>query len=43
MDIFIDLNIYTNMNLLKLHALCHYAHSIRNYGTIDNYNMEYTE
>ena len=43
MEVFIDLGIHTNMNLLKLHALHHYTYSIKNFGTIGNYNTEYTE
>ena len=31
------------MNLPKLHALSNYAYSIKNFGTIENYNTEYTE
>lgn len=43
MDVFVDLGVCTNMNLPKLHSLRHYVDAIKNYGTIDNYNTEYTE
>ena len=43
MDVFVDIGIRTNMNLPKLHSLSHYIHSIKNFGTIENYNTEYTE
>ncbi|KAG2362202.1 hypothetical protein BDR07DRAFT_1451275 [Suillus spraguei] len=42
-DIFLDLGICSNFNLLKLHGFRHYAHMIKMYGTTDNYNTEYTE
>ena len=43
MDVFVDLGIRANMNLLKLHSLSHYTHSIKNFGMIENYNTKYTE
>ncbi|KAF9777395.1 hypothetical protein BJ322DRAFT_1102350 [Thelephora terrestris] len=41
--IFIELGIRNNFNLPKLHSLLHYVHSIKTFGTTDNYNTEYTE
>ncbi|KAF9789138.1 hypothetical protein BJ322DRAFT_1105021 [Thelephora terrestris] len=41
--IFIELGIQNNFNLPKLHSLLHYVHSIKTFGTTDNYNTEYTE
>ena len=41
--IFIELGIRDNFNLPKLHSLLHYVHSIKTFGTTDNYNTEYTE
>ncbi|KAG2124273.1 hypothetical protein BD769DRAFT_1628794 [Suillus cothurnatus] len=42
-DIFIDLSIRNSFNLPKLHFTAHYAHMIRMFSTMDNYNTEYTE
>ncbi|KAG2046998.1 hypothetical protein BDR06DRAFT_985351 [Suillus hirtellus] len=42
-DIFIDLGIRNSFNLPKLHFTAHYVHTIQMYGTMDNYNTEYTE
>ncbi|KAH7902826.1 hypothetical protein BJ138DRAFT_1121048 [Hygrophoropsis aurantiaca] len=42
-SIFIDLGIRTSFNLPKLHSLRHYINMIREFGTTDNYNTEYTE
>ena len=42
-DVFEELGIRENFNIPKLHSMQHYAESIRNYGTTDNYNTEYTE
>jgi hypothetical protein len=42
-SVFVDLGARTHFNIPKLHALLHYVRSIRNFGTIDNYNTEYTE
>ncbi|KAG1854255.1 hypothetical protein F4604DRAFT_1883347 [Suillus subluteus] len=41
-EIFVDLGIRANFNLLKLHFFRHYVHMIKLYGTTDNYNTEYT-
>ncbi|KAG1733447.1 hypothetical protein EDB19DRAFT_2001708 [Suillus lakei] len=42
-DIFVDLGIRSNFNLPKLHAARHYPAMIMMFGTMDNYNTEYTE
>ncbi|KAJ3766648.1 hypothetical protein FB446DRAFT_782123 [Lentinula raphanica] len=42
-NVFIELKVCANFNLLKLHFLCHYVHAIKYYGTTDNYNTETTE
>ncbi|KAG1748822.1 uncharacterized protein EDB91DRAFT_1235446 [Suillus paluster] len=42
-DIFIQLGVRNNFNLPKLHATRHYHLMITLFGTIDNYNTEYTE
>lgn len=42
-SIFIDLGIRDNFNIPKLHNISHYSLSIQLFGTIDNYNTEYTE
>jgi hypothetical protein len=42
-SVFVDLGARTHFNIPKLHALLHYVHSIQTFGTIDNYNTEYTE
>ncbi|KAF7974189.1 hypothetical protein HWV62_13231 [Athelia sp. TMB] len=41
--IFIDLGVRNNFNIPKLHFAQHYFESIRDFGTSDNYNTEYTE
>ncbi|KAG6905715.1 hypothetical protein DXG01_001152 [Tephrocybe rancida] len=42
-DIFFDIGVQTNMNLLKLHSLSHYVMYIKLYDMTDNYSTEYTE
>ncbi|KAG1746413.1 hypothetical protein EDB19DRAFT_1952622 [Suillus lakei] len=42
-QIFVDLSIQNHFNFPKLHATRHYISMIRLYGTMDNYNTEYTE
>jgi len=42
-EIFEELEIRDSFNIPKFHSMQHYAESIRNYGTTDNYNTEYTE
>jgi len=42
-DVFEELGIRDGFNIPKLHSMQHYAELIRNYGTTDNYNTEYTE
>jgi hypothetical protein len=41
--VFKELGIRDNFNIPKFHSMQHYVMSIRNYGTTDNYNTEYTE
>lgn len=41
--IFVTLGIRDHFNLPKLHFTQHYAHSIKLFGTTDNFNTEYTE
>lgn len=41
--IFINLGIWNNFNLPKLHAAQHYPLMITLFGTTNNYNTEYTE
>ncbi|KAG1738098.1 uncharacterized protein EDB91DRAFT_1082859 [Suillus paluster] len=41
--IFVDLGIRSSFNLPKLHSFRHYLTMIRMFGTMDNYNTEYTE
>lgn len=41
--IFVDLGIRDAFNLPKLHFARHYVHYIKLYGTLDNFNTEYTE
>ncbi|KDQ20398.1 hypothetical protein BOTBODRAFT_100224 [Botryobasidium botryosum FD-172 SS1] len=41
--IFIQLGIRDNFDLPKLHFLKHYLLAIKIFGTLDNYNTEYTE
>lgn len=40
---FVNIGVRDNLNLPKLHALCHYVESIENFGTTDNYNTEMFE
>jgi hypothetical protein len=42
-DIFVDLGIYNDFHILKLHFLDHYIMYIELYGMVDNCNTEYTE
>ena len=42
-SIFIDLGIRSNFNIPKLHSMGHYRHFIERFGTLDNFNTEYTE
>lgn len=42
-DIFIDLGLRDSFNLPKLHFAQHYIDYIKLYGTLDNFNTEYTE
>jgi hypothetical protein len=41
--IFIDLGIWNNFNLPKLHFAKHYALKIKHFGSADNFNTKYTE
>ena len=41
--IFEELGIRDSFNIPKFHSMQHYVESIRNFGTTDNYNTEYTE
>jgi hypothetical protein len=42
-NIFIDLGLRESFNLPKLHFTSHYVEYIKLYGTLDNFNTEYTE
>ena len=42
-EIFVDLGIRENFNFPKLHACLHYERSIKLFGTLDNYDTQYTE
>jgi len=42
-EVFEELGIHDGFNIPKIHSMQHYTESIRNYGTTDNYNTEYTE
>lgn len=42
-NILVDLGIRDNFNIPKLHNISHYPLFIRLFGTLDNYNTEYTE
>ena len=42
-SIFVDLGIRENFNIPKLHSCCHYASSIKLFGTTDNYSTQFTE
>ena len=42
-EIFVDLGICENFNFPKLHACLHYKRSIKLFGTLDNYDTQYTE
>ena len=39
-EVFLNLGVWENFNLPKLHSLSYYASSIRLFGTTDNYNTE---
>jgi len=41
--VFLDLGVWKNFNLPKLHSLTHYASSIELFGIADNYNTEQSE
>jgi len=41
--VFVDLSIWEDFNIPKLHGLVHYALSIHLFGTTDNYNTEQSE
>jgi len=41
-DVFADVS-PSSLRFPKMHALTHYIHFIRRYGTLDNFDMEYTE
>ncbi|TBU38583.1 hypothetical protein BD309DRAFT_994361 [Dichomitus squalens] len=41
--IFVDLRIRTHFDLPKLHSLNHYRRSIELFGTMDNYDTQYSE
>jgi hypothetical protein len=41
--VFVDLEIRKDFQLPKLEGLDHYITSIRDFGTLDNCNIEYTE
>jgi len=42
-DIFVSLGIGKHFNIPKLHNSSHYYELIQLYGTVDNFNTEYTE
>jgi hypothetical protein len=42
-EIFVDLGIRNGFNIPKLHFARHYVDHIKLYGTLDNFNTEYTE
>ncbi|KIK39908.1 hypothetical protein CY34DRAFT_88318, partial [Suillus luteus UH-Slu-Lm8-n1] len=42
-SIFPDLGIQLNFNLPKLYFFYHYVHTIKMYGTTNDYNTEYTK
>ena len=42
-EVFLNLGVQKNFNLLKLHSLSHYASSIQLFGTADNYNTKQFE
>ena len=42
-EIFVDLGVRDAFNIPKLHFARHYLNYIKLYGTLDNYNTEYTE
>jgi hypothetical protein len=42
-EIFVDLGIRNAFNIPKLHFASHYLDYIKLYGTLDNFNTEYTE
>jgi len=42
-EVFVNLEVWEQFNLPKLHSLLHYVSSIRLFGTTDNYNTEQSE
>ncbi|THV04071.1 hypothetical protein K435DRAFT_650090 [Dendrothele bispora CBS 962.96] len=42
-QIFIDLGLRNNFNIPKIHFMNHYVETVRQVGTLDNFNTEYTE
>ncbi|KAL1698916.1 hypothetical protein EV121DRAFT_284470 [Schizophyllum commune] len=42
-SVFVELKIRTSFNLPKLHFAMHYAAQIKEFGTTDNFNTQYTE
>ncbi|KAF8605585.1 hypothetical protein BDV93DRAFT_532327 [Ceratobasidium sp. AG-I] len=42
-QVFIDYGVRTHFNINKIHAMCHYAESIRELGAADAYNTETPE
>ncbi|THH13990.1 hypothetical protein EW146_g6293 [Bondarzewia mesenterica] len=42
-NVFVEMGIWENFKLPKLHSLDHYAPSIQLFGTADNFNTEYSE
>ena len=42
-EVFIQLGIRDHFNIPKVHFMLHYVQSIKLFGTLDNFNMEYTE
>ncbi|THU84450.1 hypothetical protein K435DRAFT_571519, partial [Dendrothele bispora CBS 962.96] len=42
-QIFVDIGIRSNFRIPKIHFMNHYLESIELFGTLDNFNTEYTE
>ncbi|THU80172.1 hypothetical protein K435DRAFT_823723 [Dendrothele bispora CBS 962.96] len=42
-QIFVDIGIRSNFRIPKIHFMNHYLESIKLFGTLDNFNTEYTE
>ncbi|THU77482.1 hypothetical protein K435DRAFT_832430 [Dendrothele bispora CBS 962.96] len=42
-QIFVDLGIRSNFHIPKIHFMNHYIETIKLFGTLDNFNTEYTE